>query len=140
MSDRPTIFVSYSHEDEDWKDLVVGHLQVAERQGVFSVWDDRRIGGGGAWREEIDQALEAAEIGVLLISRHFLNSSFIMDHEVRVLLERRKREGLRLLIWHDLDVMPLPPLSCSESEKVQMDLVNKPKVTGKRVSDSRGKH
>jgi hypothetical protein len=96
MSDRPTIFVSYSHEDEDWKDLVVGHLQVAERQGVFSVWDDRRIGGGGAWREEIDRALEDAEIGVLLISRHFLNSSFIMDHEVRVLLERRKQEGLRL--------------------------------------------
>lgn len=96
MTDQPTIFISYSHKDEDWKDLVVGHLQVAERQGVFSVWDDRRIGGGGAWREEIDQALESAEIGVLLISRHFLNSNFIMDHEVRVLLERRKHEGLRL--------------------------------------------
>lgn len=96
MTDAPTIFVSYSHEDEDWKDLVVSHLKVAERQGVFAVWDDRRIGGGGDWRDEIDRALEAADIGVLLISRHFLNSTFIMDHEVNVLLERKRRAGLRL--------------------------------------------
>ena len=96
MTDAPTIFISYSHQDEAWKDLVVSHLKVAERQGVFVVWDDRRIGGGGDWRDEIDKALQAADIGVLLISRHFLNSNFIMDHEANVLLERKQREGLRL--------------------------------------------
>ncbi len=93
MSDAPTIFISYSHQDEDWKDLVVGHLRVAERQGDFLVWDDRRIDGGDDWRREIDQALAAADIGVLLISRHFLTSNFIMDHEVERLLERKARGG-----------------------------------------------
>ena len=46
MTDTPTIFISYSHKDEKHKDFVVSHLRVAERQGVFDVWDDRRIKGG----------------------------------------------------------------------------------------------
>ncbi|MEZ5930458.1 MAG: tetratricopeptide repeat protein [Alphaproteobacteria bacterium] len=97
MTDAPKIFISYSHLDETpWKELIVGHLRVAERQGDFLVWDDRRMEGGDDWRREIDDALEAADIGVLLISRHFLTSNFIMDHEVKVLLERKQREGLRL--------------------------------------------
>jgi hypothetical protein len=39
--DRPTVFVSYSHLDETWKDLVVGHLKVLGSD--LEVWDDRRI-------------------------------------------------------------------------------------------------
>ena len=94
-SEKPTIFISYSHKDErPWKDFVVDHLRVAERQGDFAVWDDRRIQGGGEWRADIDVALEHADIAVLLVSRHFLTSNFIMDHEVQALLRRRKEQGL----------------------------------------------
>lgn len=95
MSEKPTIFISYSHEDEvPWKDFVVDHLRVAERQGDFAVWDDRRIQGGGEWRADIDSALERADIAVLLVSRHFLTSNFIMDHEVQTMLQRRTEHGL----------------------------------------------
>lgn len=95
MSDKPTIFISYSHKDEiPWKDFVVDHLRVAERQGDFAVWDDRRIHGGDAWRAEIDKALECADVAVLLVSRYFLTSNFIMDHEIQTMLRRRTEHGL----------------------------------------------
>lgn len=42
-----TLFVSYSHKDEKHKDYVVGHLGIAEKQGLLKTWDDRRIKGGG---------------------------------------------------------------------------------------------
>ncbi|MGI9490002.1 MAG: toll/interleukin-1 receptor domain-containing protein [Geminicoccaceae bacterium] len=92
-----TIFISYSHQDETpWKDFVVSHLEVAERQGVFDVWNDRRIRGGGDWQAEIDAALAKADIAVLLISRHFLTSDFILDHEVRTMLQRHASRDMIL--------------------------------------------
>ncbi len=45
-SDTPKIFISYSHVDEVWKDRLMKHLQVLEREGMFEVWDDRRIAAG----------------------------------------------------------------------------------------------
>jgi hypothetical protein len=44
-----SIFVSYSHLDERWKDRLVRHLKVLEPGGVLSVWDDRRIAVGADW-------------------------------------------------------------------------------------------
>ena len=37
------VFISYSHEDENWKDLLVTHLGVLEKQDFLDVWNDRRI-------------------------------------------------------------------------------------------------
>ena len=89
-----TVFVSYSHKDDKHKDYVVSHLKVAERQGVFDVWDDRRIKGGGDWQTDIDTALDKADIAVLLISRYFLTSDFIMDHEVQTILKRHAEDDV----------------------------------------------
>lgn len=91
-----TLFVSYSHKDEMHKDFVVDHLRVAERQGVFDVWEDRHIKGGGNWRAVIDQALNKADIAVLLISKNFLTSDFIMDHEVQTMLKRHASDDVIL--------------------------------------------
>ncbi len=92
---RPRVFLSYSHLDEDWKDRVVGHLRELEGRGLLEVWDDRRMGAGDDWRREIQGAVEASDVAVLLVSAHFLGSSFIMDVEVPSLLRRRDSAGLR---------------------------------------------
>jgi hypothetical protein len=48
LSDNhPAVFVSYSHRDEEWKDLLVRHLKVLELEELLTVWDDRRIAAGG---------------------------------------------------------------------------------------------
>ncbi len=64
----PSVFLSYSHKDEVWKDRLRTHLGVLEKQGLLETWDDRRIGAGSDWFEEIQAAMARASVAVLLIS------------------------------------------------------------------------
>lgn len=36
------VFISYSHQDETWKDRIVSQLGVLASEGL-ETWDDRRI-------------------------------------------------------------------------------------------------
>jgi len=93
---RPTVFVSYSHKDEEWKDRLVTHLGVLQSQGLLDLWDDRRISAGEDWHQEIQEAMAAASVAILLVSANFLTSQFILGEEVPRLLECRDKEGLRI--------------------------------------------
>ena len=50
---NPTVFISYSHKDEEWKDRLRPHIMALERAGRIVVWDDRKIGAGEQWYDEI---------------------------------------------------------------------------------------
>jgi len=88
-----SVFISYSHQDEPWKDRVVRHLGVLQDTGL-AVWDDRRIAAGDDWRGSITAAIAGCDLALLLISAHFLTSRFILDQEVPVLLQRRREQGV----------------------------------------------
>lgn len=92
--DPPTVFISYSHKDELEKEDLLNHLRVLERAGVFKLWIDDHIEGGGDWQAEITQAIEKSDIVILLISNNFLLSDFIGSQEVPAFLERRSEENL----------------------------------------------
>ena len=91
-----TVFISYSHKDEVWKDRLVTHLGVLQQEGLLDLWDDRRIGAGGNWYQKIEEAIARASVAVLLVSADFLTSNFILSKEIPSLLERRDKEGLRI--------------------------------------------
>ena len=91
------IFISYSHQDEVWKDRLQEQLEVLALEGHFSVWDDRQIEPGDDWFPEIERELDQADIAVMLISASFLTSTFIHTEEIPTLLRRRKQEGIRLI-------------------------------------------
>ena len=93
---KPTVFISFSHKDEPWKDRLVTHLGVLKQQGLLDLWDDRRIGAGQDWHPEIQAAMSRASVAMLLVSADFLTSQFILGEEVPRLLERREKEGLRV--------------------------------------------
>ncbi|HWW75486.1 MAG TPA: toll/interleukin-1 receptor domain-containing protein, partial [Pyrinomonadaceae bacterium] len=93
---RPVVLISYSHQDEIWKDRLKTQLRVLEKQGRLTLWEDRRISAGGDWYREIKSAIEAADVAVLLISADFLTSDFIQNEEVSRLLRRREEGGLRI--------------------------------------------
>ncbi len=93
---QPIVFISYSHKDEVWKDRLVTQLGVLQHQGILRLWDDRRIGAGADWLAEIQEAMEAASVAVLLVSANSLTSDFILNKEMTRLLERRDEEGLRI--------------------------------------------
>ena len=90
----PTVFISYSHRDEIWKDRLLTQLGVLQQQSILALWHDRRIGAGADWYQEICQAMEAADVAVLLISADFLTSPFILQEEVARLTTWRQQEGL----------------------------------------------
>ncbi len=95
-TDAPQVFISYSHQDETWKDRLVTQLQVLVHQGLLDTWDDRRIGFGDDWKPQIDTALQNAKAAVLLISANFLTSKFILGEEIPTLLQRRDAAGLHI--------------------------------------------
>ena len=91
------VFISYSHKDEAWKDRLQSQLTVLEIEGFFSVWEDRQIALGDNWYPEIETALNTADVAILLITADFLTSQFILAEEIPRLLERREKEGIRVI-------------------------------------------
>ncbi|HUP41733.1 MAG TPA: tetratricopeptide repeat protein [Thermoanaerobaculia bacterium] len=96
LNERPKVFLSYSHLDEEWKDRLLTHLSVLEEQRLLELWEDRRIAAGGEWADEIQEAMEASDVAVLLVSANYLTSRFILDVEIPRLLQRRDREGIEI--------------------------------------------
>ncbi len=92
-----TIFISYSHKDEAWKDRLIPHLRMLEEDGRVSVWDDRKIDAGDEWYPEIKEAMGKASVAVCLISADYLTSDFCKKEEIPYLLERRGQYGMVLL-------------------------------------------
>jgi hypothetical protein len=93
-SNRPTVFISYSHKDEVWKDRLMAHLAVLSKRGLLGLWDDRQIGIGEDWYDKIKGAIDKASVAILLVSANSLTSDFILREEVSQLLRRREKEGL----------------------------------------------
>ncbi len=91
------IFISYSHKDEDWKDRVASHLGVLRDQGILEIRDDWEIRLGEEWHPEIEEALNTSDVGLLLVSQHFLTSSFILNQEIRRMLERREMKSMEMI-------------------------------------------
>ena len=78
----PSVFVSYSHKDEIWKDRLLPHLGMLEKAGRLTVWEDRDIDAGATWYDEIKKAMEKAEVAICLISADYLNSDFCIKEEI----------------------------------------------------------
>jgi tetratricopeptide (TPR) repeat protein len=109
MPTAPSVFISYSHQDEDWKDRLLVHLGVLEEEGLLQTWNDRNLGAGDEWFEEIRAAMNNARVAVFLVSAHSLKSKFIRHQEIPHLLDRRANEGMiffpvivKSCVWEDL--------------------------------------
>jgi hypothetical protein len=134
---QPLVFISYGHKDEIWKDRLVTYLKALHEQALVDLWDDRRISAGDEWYEEIQRAIAAASIAILMISPEFLVSNFIQNEEVPRCLERNAKESLRIIpiivkpcAWKEIKwlarFMARPkdgrPLSAGDENQIDADL------------------
>lgn len=84
------LFISYSHRDEPLKDELIPHLAPLRRQGLISIWHDRRLTPGDRLDDGISQNLEEADIIVMLISADFVQSEYCFGREMQRALERHQ--------------------------------------------------
>jgi hypothetical protein len=95
-----SIFISYSHEDEDMKILLEKHLSPLKRNNEIIIWSDRKIIGGEEWDCTIRHELEKADIILLLISANFIASDYIWEVEIKKAIERHeKKEAIVIPIF-----------------------------------------
>lgn len=83
-----SVFLSYSHEDEQLRNQLEQQLTILKRQKIIDIWHDRRITAGENIDNTISANLEAAHIILLLASPAFLASSYCYDREMQRAMQR----------------------------------------------------
>jgi hypothetical protein len=94
---RDHIFISYSHQNERFREELETHLKPYLRSGTITAWSDRQIEAGSKWFDEIKAALARTSVAVMLVSPDFLASDFIHEHELGPFLKEAEAGGVRIL-------------------------------------------
>ena len=97
IDEMTSIFVSYSHKDDELQNQLQIHLAMLKRQGVIDVWHDRRVVPGDEIDPAIGAALEEAQVILLLVSSDFLASDYCYDKEMHRAMERHASGEARVL-------------------------------------------
>ena len=116
------IFISYSHEDEEWLKIVRIHLKTIENI----------IGGIDVWEEEIDNALKNAGVAILLVSPNFLASDFITNDELPPILKKAESEGTHIF---PIFVRQISKTVFLRSKLKDFQFLNAPEKPLRRCSD-----
>ena len=82
------LFYCYAHEDKALHDELQVNLAGLRRQYQLTNWYDREILPGEKWEETIDKHLSTADVILLLISPHFVDSDYCYGKEMQRALER----------------------------------------------------
>jgi TIR domain len=86
------IFICYAREDEGLRQQLEKRLKGLRRQGLITIWHDRRISPGAEWEHEIDAHLNEAQIVLLLVSPDFIDSDYCYGIEMKRALEKHNRK------------------------------------------------
>lgn len=87
-------FLCYAHEDAHWKNFVLSYVSNSNKGDI---WHDSEIKPGERWEVVIDAQLQTASVGIFLISQNFINSQFIQERELPMLLQKAEQKSCRLL-------------------------------------------
>src|SRR4051812_5748490 len=85
------LFISYSHKDEALRAELDKHLTQLRRESQLDIWSDHRILVGKEIDAEISEALESADVIMLLLSSDFLASDYCYGIEMARAMERHER-------------------------------------------------
>lgn len=137
------IFISYAHEDEEFKEGIERHLSGLKESGLIHTWHDRQIKPGELWDEEIKGNLEDCKIILMLVSSYFMQSNYIQDVEIKRALDRSDRNELTIIPiivrpcdfsslyisrFHSLPKNTNPIVKWTDREEAYLDVIESLKV------------
>jgi WD40 repeat protein len=85
------VFCCYARKDKRLQEKLMKHLSALQRQGLIEVWYDGKIDPGMPWEQEIKNALQSAQIILLLVSSDFIASNYCWEVELQRTMERHER-------------------------------------------------
>lgn len=93
-----SMFISYSHKDEEWVSRLRTLLRPAEKRGLITTWIDKDIQEGKYWESQIQKQLNNSSFALILMSENLLNSAYVKDIELPVFIQRleENKSGFRL--------------------------------------------
>lgn len=103
-------FISYSHNDEHYLDLLMKHLAQLKRDGHLQEWTDKAIEAGSNLDEAVTSGLNSADLFIALLSPDYLNSSYCYDIEFKKAQEMHEAGQLRIIpvVIEDCDWLNSP--------------------------------
>ena len=84
------VFLSYCHEDEQFKLKLLKYLKPVLKGFNASLWHDGNILTGQSLEDSIQEALEQSTIFICLISSDYLASDYCIDKELEYALDKQK--------------------------------------------------
>lgn len=87
MRNNSRVFCSYAHNDISFFDELTVHLAALKRSGCIEMWSNRDIPAGGEWQKQVSDALEDADVILLLVSPEFIASDYCFEVEMKRALE-----------------------------------------------------
>jgi hypothetical protein len=124
---KPVIFISYSHKDRAELEYVRAHLGPVVGLGNVTVWDDNALQIGDEWKGDINSAIDACRVFILLVTCHSLGSKFIRDVEVPRVLPRWQAKQVRFC--------PILVKPCHLDGHWWLDAINRRPRDGKALSE-----
>jgi hypothetical protein len=90
------LFYSYAHADSDVREKLDRHLARLRSEKLIDAWVDRRMTAGADFNADIEAALRASQIILLMISSDFIASDYCRK-EMTVALEVHRQAGVRVV-------------------------------------------
>ena len=95
--DTKRVFISCSSQDSLYLDRLKIHLKGYMSEDTLEIWNEAKIAAGSDGEEEIKSALTQAKVAIVLISSNFLDSDFVREKEIPLLLQADRSGNVRLL-------------------------------------------
>ena len=91
------VFISYSHQDEQYRAELDKHMALLKREQLVDVWSDHCIRPGEEFDPAIAAALEDSDLILLLISADFMHSDYCSTVEMTRAMERHAEGTARVV-------------------------------------------
>ncbi len=130
MKNELKIFISYSHQDEEYVTGFEKYFEPIKNKYNLKLWHDTKNKAGDKFQQKIDKNLNDSDIILLFVSANFFSSDAC---------KKELKESLKLRNEKNAIIVPIILSTCAWKETELKDLLCVPK-DGKPVSDFEDKN